>query len=126
LSRALADANIAHPTLVVDRARLLANADAAVATLAPSRLPLRLVVKSLPAFGLLDPLAERLGTRRYMVFNSAMLRQMMTQRADADLLLGKPLPITDAANLIGAAPAPQWLIDTPARLRAYVDAARAR
>ena len=63
LSRALADANIAHPTLVVGHARLLANADAAAATLAPSRLPLRLVVKSLPAFGLLDPLAERLGAR---------------------------------------------------------------
>lgn len=126
LSRALANANIAHPTLVVDQSRLLANADAAAATLAPSGLPLRLVVKSLPSFGLLDPLAERLNTRRYMVFNSAMLRQMMTRRADADLLLGKPLPIADAANLIGAEPAPQWLIDTPARLRAYADAARAR
>lgn len=126
LSRALADANIAHPTLVVDHARLLANADAAAATLAPSRLPLRLVVKSLPAFGLLDPLAERLNTQRYMVFNSAMLRQMMTQRPRADLLLGKPLPIADAANFIGAAPAPQWLIDTPARLTAYADVARVK
>ncbi len=130
LSRALADANIAHPTLVVDRARLLANADAAAATLAPSGLPLRLVVKSLPAFALLDPLAARLNTNRYMVFNGAMLQQMIEQRPSADLLLGKPLPIREAAPFIGAgaAPAasPQWLIDTPERLAAYVEAARAR
>lgn len=130
LSRALAQANIAHPVLVVDSARLRANADAAAATLAAHRLPLRLVVKSLPAFALLDPLAERLRTNRYMVFNGAMLRHMIAQRPDADLLLGKPLPIREAAAFIGAgdaAPAasPQWLIDTPERLRAYIEAARA-
>lgn len=125
LSRALADAGVARPTLVVDRARLLANADAATATLAPSRLPLRLVVKSLPAFGLLDPLAERLNTNRYMVFNGAMLQHMIARRAGADLLLGKPLPIREAADFIGAGASPQWLIDTPARLRAYIEMARA-
>ncbi len=129
LSRALAAAGIAHPTLVVDRTRLLANADAAAATLAPSRLPLRLVVKSLPALGLLDPLAQRLTTNRYMVFNGAMLQQMIAQRPGADLLLGKPLPIAEAAHLIGAGHAnntsPQWLIDTPQRLQSYIAAARA-
>lgn len=127
LSRALAAAGIAHPTLVVDRARLLANADAAATTLATSRLPLRLVVKSLPSFGLLDPLAARLNTNRYMVFNGAMLRQMLAERPNSDLLLGKPLPIREAAAFIGANGAgPQWLIDTPDRLRAYIETARAR
>lgn len=126
LSRALAEAGLARPTLVVDRARMLANADAAATTLAPSGLPVRLVVKSLPAFGLLDQLAHRLRTNRYMVFNGAMLRQMIDARPDADLLLGKPLPIAEARAFIGAAAAsPQWLIDTPERLRDYIDAARA-
>lgn len=130
LSRALRDAGIARPTLIVDRARMLANADAAAATLAPSQLPLRLVVKSLPAFGLLDPLAERLNTNRYMVFNGAMLQTMTASRPDANLLLGKPLPIGEAAPFIeagGASPAssPQWLIDTVERLRAYIERARA-
>ncbi|MBL8538681.1 MAG: alanine racemase [Hyphomonadaceae bacterium] len=131
LSRALAAAGIARPTLIVDRARMLANADAAAATLAPSGLPLRLVVKSLPAFGLLDPLAERLRTHRYMVFNGATLREMIAARPASDLLLGKPLPTREAAAIIGLgagspAGSPQWLIDTPARLREYIEAARGR
>lgn len=126
VSRALAEAGLARPTLVVDRARMLANADAAAAVLADSGLALRLVVKSLPAFGLLDPLAERLRTNRYMVFNGAMLRQMIERRPQADLLLGKPLPVREAAPLIAMGPraAPQWLIDTPARLADYIEAAR--
>lgn len=126
MSRALSEAGVAHPVLIVDKTRMLANADAAAATLAPQRLPLRLVVKSLPAFGLLDPLAERLQTQRYMVFNGAMLREMIARRPQSDLLLGKPLPIAEASALIGAEPAPQWLIDTPERLSAYLNVARAR
>jgi D-serine deaminase-like pyridoxal phosphate-dependent protein len=130
LSRALSEAGLTRPTLVVDRARMLANADAAAATLAESGLPVRLVVKSLPAFGLLDPLAERLRTNRYMVFNGAMLRNMIEQRPGADLLLGKPLPVREAAEFIApsATPAvrPQWLIDTSERLAAYIEIARAR
>jgi D-serine deaminase-like pyridoxal phosphate-dependent protein len=131
MSRALAQAGLAHPTLVVDRAHMLANADAAAQTLAQSGMPVRLVVKSLPAFGLLDPLAERLRTNRYMVFNGAMLREMIARRPNADLLLGKPLPIAEAAPFIatsrGSSPAagPQWLIDTPERLAVYVETARA-
>ncbi|MDX2275306.1 MAG: alanine racemase [Hyphomonadaceae bacterium] len=130
LSQALAEAGLAHPVLVVDRARMLANADAAAAALAASGLPLRLVVKSLPSFGLLDPLAERLRTKRYMVFNGAMLRQMIERKPNADLLLGKPLPIAEAAPILATAPrnAPslQWLIDSPQRLDAYIEVARAQ
>ncbi|GAM99974.1 L-gulono-1,4-lactone oxidase [alpha proteobacterium U9-1i] len=132
LSRALADAGIARPTLIVDRTRVLANVDAAMNVLAPSALPVRVVVKSLPAFGLIDPIARRLGTNRFMVFNGAMLAHMIEHRPAADMLLGKPLPIREAAPFIaasraGGAPAtlPQWLIDTPERLTAYIAAARA-
>jgi D-serine deaminase-like pyridoxal phosphate-dependent protein len=131
LSRALAEAGLARPTLVVDRARMLANVAAAAATLAPSGLPVRIVVKSLPAFGLIDPVAERLRTNRFMVFNGAMLAHMIEHRPSADLLLGKPLPVREAAPFIargraGGAASPQWLIDTPERLAAYVEVARAQ
>lgn len=132
VSRALADAGLARPTLVIDRRRMHANADAVINTLAPSGLPVRVVVKSLPAFGLIDPIAARLGTNRFMVFNGAMLSEMIKLRPATDLLLGKPLPIREAARFIaasraGGAPAslPQWLIDTPERLAAYIEAARA-
>ena len=63
-----------------------------------------------------------------MVFNGAMLRHMIEQHPAADLLLGKPLPIREAAPYISAARAggppatlPQWLIDTAERLAAYIE-----
>lgn len=130
LSAALRKAGIAHPVLVIDRARLDHNIAAAKAALAVRALPLRVVVKSLPAQSLIDHVAKGMGTKRFMVFNGAMLATMAV-RPDADLLLGKPLPalqyakFLDAAGL-EAAERVQWLIDTPQRLRQYAEIASAR
>jgi D-serine deaminase-like pyridoxal phosphate-dependent protein len=133
LSEALTRARIAQPTLVVDRQRMLANADAALALLQPANLDVRIVVKSLPNPQILMDLSERLRTRRFMVFNGAMLGQMARLDAGADLLLGKPLPVEQMIQFhesgIGAtspAASPQWLIDTPERLIQYMQAARER
>lgn len=130
LSAALRRAGVAHPTLVIDRARLDLNIAAARETLQPKRLPLRVVVKSLPASGLIDHVARGMGTNRFMVFNGAML-EIMAARPDADLLLGKPLPATQYAEIVDkigaeAAGRVQWLIDTPSRLKQYADIAAAR
>lgn len=130
LSAALAKAGIAHPVLVIDRTRLDHNIGAAKAALAPHRLPLRVVVKSLPAPGLIDHVAAGIGTNRFMVFNGAMLTAMAA-RPGADLLLGKPLPAAQYAELIDAVGAEaagriQWLIDTPDRLKEYAAIAAAR
>src|SRR5690606_18998858 len=130
LSAALRRAGIAHPVLVVDRARLDRNIAAARTTLAPSRLPLRVVAKSLPAAGLIDHVARGMATNRLMVFNGAML-ETMAARPEADLLLGKPLPAAEFAGLVdklGAETASriQWLIDTPGRLKQYAAIAAAR
>jgi D-serine deaminase-like pyridoxal phosphate-dependent protein len=130
LSAALTRAGIAHPVLVVDQARLADNIVAARETLKPRGLPLRVVVKSLPAEGLIDTVAAGMATNRFMVFNGAML-DVMAPRANADLLLGKPLPAMEVAAVIDkvgaeAASRVQWLIDTPARLRQYADIAAAR
>lgn len=130
LSAALRKVGIAHPVLVVDRARLDRNIAATRATLKPSGLPLRVVVKSLPAAGLIDHVARGMATNRFMVFSGAML-EIMAARPDADLLLGKPLPEGEFASLvdkIGAETASriQWLIDTPARLKQYAAIAATR
>ncbi|MFT3976095.1 MAG: alanine racemase [Sphingomonas bacterium] len=130
LSAALRQAGIAHPVLVVDQARLDRNIAAARATLAPAKLPLRVVVKSLPAEGLIDHVARGVGTNRFMVFNGAML-ETMAARPDADLLLGKPLPAMEFAHFADKA-GPEatgrvrWLIDTPERLKQYAAIAAAR
>ncbi|MGH6651609.1 MAG: alanine racemase [Sphingopyxis sp.] len=130
LSAALRKAGIAHPVLVIDQARLDRNIAAAHSTLAPSRLALRVVVKSLPATGLIDHVARGMATNRFMVFNGAMLG-IMAARPDADLLLGKPLPEAEFAGFVDkvgaeAAGRIQWLIDTPARLGQYAAIAAAR
>ncbi|WP_374659879.1 alanine racemase [Phenylobacterium sp.] len=128
LSQALRKAGLAHPVLVIDQRRLDQNIATAREALAPKKLPLRIVVKSLPAQGLIDHVARGMATERFMVFNGSML-QTMAARPGADLLLGKPLPAAEFAEILARiGPEPmgriQWLIDTPQRLKAYAEIAK--
>lgn len=130
MSDALRQVGIAHPVLVIDQRRLDQNISAARTALAPRRLPLRVVVKSLPSLCLIDHVANGMKTNRFMVFNGAML-ETMAGRPDADLLLGKPLPVLQLAQFLDKVPPEaaarvQWLVDTPERLRQYADVAQAR
>jgi len=135
LSDALRTAGIARPALVIDRARLHANASALTRTLEGSRLATRIVVKSLPARQLLDDVATAVGTNRFMVFNGPMLLETARWRPHADLLLGKPLAALEVASVCdalaspefaGPGPGPQWLVDTPERIRQYAEIGKAR
>lgn len=132
LSRALRAAGIAHPVLVIDRRRLDANVDALRRTLSGTRLATRVVVKSLPSRPLIAAIADRIGTRRLMVFNGPMTLETARFRPDADLLLGKPLAAAEVAATCealravdGPAARPQWLVDTPGRIQAYAEVASA-
>lgn len=131
LSQALARAGVNRPVLVVDRQRLDANIQAVRASLAASGLPLRVVVKSLPAPRLIETIMDGMASERLMLFSEAMLEQVAPLRPGADILLGKPLPVEEFARFADRAGAEtaarvQWLIDTPQRLDAYVQAAKAR
>lgn len=133
LSAALAREGIARPVMVIDRGRLKRNIEAVRTTMSGSRLGVRVVVKSLPAAGLVAEIAEGLRTQRCMVFNGPMILDTMKSRPDADLLLGKPLAAAEVARILDAggggadgAPGPQWLADSPARLAEYATIARAR
>ncbi|HEX2493328.1 MAG TPA: alanine racemase [Steroidobacter sp.] len=133
LTRALRRARIAQPVIVIDRTRLRQNASAAARVLADKRLPLRVVVKSLPAPQLIDDVAAALQTQRYMVFNGVMLLETAKRGTQIDALLGKPLPVEAARQFYDAMSAaridysePQWLIDAPERLQQYAQLARER
>ena len=133
LSRALRDAGVARPVLVVDRARLRANISALRKTLEGSRLATRVVVKSLPARQLLDEIARGVNTNRFMVFNGPMTIEMARWRPDGELLFGKPLAaaevaeVCDGLNALDApGPGPQWLVDTPERIHQYAEIAKSR
>ncbi|OHX20211.1 DSD1 family PLP-dependent enzyme [Chromobacterium sphagni] len=129
LSAALRQAGIGTPTLVLDRERLHANARQILRNL-NGRLPLRVVVKSLPCPALLEEVAGLAGTQRQMLFSLPQLLAMARQ--DRDILLGKPLPAPAALAFYrqfdgrGFQPERQlqWLVDTPQRLAQYRELAR--
>lgn len=133
ISAALKRAGIAQPTLVIDRQRLDANIKTVREALAPTRLALRIVTKSLQAPALLQAVMTGTGTNRLMVFNGVMLDEMVRSQPASDVLLGRPLPAMQVDAFLqrhadSPVPAahPQWLVDSPKRLHQYVAVAQAR
>ncbi|MEL6637348.1 MAG: alanine racemase, partial [Bacteroidota bacterium] len=133
LNRSLKEYHRAIPFLLIDLDRVDGNAALFKANL-PPKVPPRLVVKSLPAPQLLQYLANRLDTHRYMVFHQPFLSALTTILDDqADVLLGKPMPLKTAAYFYRNLPHPtttfnpftqvQWLIDTVERARQYLQLA---
>lgn len=137
LQRELQQHGAMRPSLVIDLDRLDHNIDQVVQSLRRSGKHLRIVEKSLPSPQLLAYIAQRAGTRRLMSFHQPFLNQDAVNMPDADILLGKPLPVGSAAWFYrqhgalaadGAGFDPQrqlqWLIDTPARLQQYLELAQ--
>ncbi len=125
LSGALDRAGLPRPTLVIDGARLNQNIDVLTGHLA-GNYDYRVVAKSLPSLPLLKHVMTRAQTRRLMVFHQPFLNLIASELADADLLLGKPMPIAAAARFyeqhVGSLEPSrqlQWLVDSQARLVQY-------
>lgn len=121
-----------RPCLLIDLDRLDHNIDLVVASVAkrPGR-HYRIVEKSLPSPGLIEYVMRRAGSRRVMSFHQPFLNHDAARFADADILLGKPLPARSAERFyrelkgsFDPARQLQWLIDTPDRLAQYLDLAR--
>ncbi len=55
-------------------------------------LKARLVVKSLASLDLLKLLSEQLNTQRFMVFHQPHIVSILENFAEANILLGKPMP----------------------------------
>jgi D-serine deaminase-like pyridoxal phosphate-dependent protein len=132
LNRTLRAQHVDHPVLLVDLDRLdrnIARLKKSVGV-APAK-GYRIVVKSLPSPGLIDYVAKAAGTNLFMAFHRPFLNALAALRPDADILLGKPMPV-DAArqfyaeNQGGFRPETQlqWLIDSHARLLQYQRLAR--
>ena len=131
LQAALKRAGVAQPTLVVDIRRLASNIATVRRALAPTKLALRVVSKSLPAPKLLDAVLAGTGSDKLMVFNGVMLDEMVAHHPEADVLLGRPLPAMQVADFVrrhanspAASARPQWLADSPPRLKQYAEIAR--
>lgn len=130
LSLALDHAGMAKPTLIVDKAKLLANVETLKQHIG-DRFNYRVVAKSLPSIGLLKTIMGAADTHRLMLFHQPFLSQVADQLPDSDVLMGKPMPVAAAATFyknhthgdFNAATQLQWLLDTPERLQQYAELA---
>lgn len=116
-----------RPVLVVDRSRLHHNIDVIAGSVGPDRT-YRVVVKSLPSVPLLGAVMARARTRALMVFHQPFLNAIAAAFPDADVLMGKPMPVNAVRTFYRTLPADsafdparqvQWLVDTPERLAQY-------
>ena len=130
LSDALDEASLATPRLVVDRELLRAN----IKTLGQhidGRFAYRIVAKSLPSIPLLQEVMRESGSRRLMLFHQPFVNRVAESIPEADVLLGKPMPVAAAAAFYRQRPANgfdatrqlRWLLDTPERVSQYAQLA---
>jgi D-serine deaminase-like pyridoxal phosphate-dependent protein len=120
-----------HPVMLIDTQRMAHNIDALAASVGPDKT-YRVVVKSLPSVPLLERVMQRAGTSSLMVFHQPFLNAVAERFPEADVLLGKPMPVAAARTFYrkvdprryDASRRVQWLIDTPERLRQYQALAR--
>lgn len=133
LNQNLRRQGIDRPVLVIDLDRLDRNIDRVVQSVAvaPGKT-YRIVVKSVPAPALVDYIARRAKTRALMCFHRPFLQAMATLRPDADILMGKPMPVSAARTFYAQHQGSfqpekqlQWLMDTDARLQQYLALAKA-
>lgn len=132
LDRALKEAGIAQPVLVIDRERLNANIDIVKSRLVHGKA-LRIVDKSLPILPLIAHLMARLETRRIMSFHLPIARAVLSAFSDCEILFGKPMPAPGLRHML-ASICPEerqdfcrravLLVDSAVRLAAYAEIAR--
>lgn len=116
-----------RPVMLIDLDRLDHNIDVVMQSVKRGSKHLRLVEKSLPSPGLLAYITKRAGTQRLMSFHQPFLNHDALAFPEADMLMGKPLPVQSAELFYQTHKGPfdpsrqlQWLLDTPERLQHYL------
>ena len=121
---------IATPQLIVDEAALKQNIQHVQVRLTHAQhLKPRLVVKSLACLDLLKMLSEQINTQRFMLFHQPHIIAILENFAEADILLGKPMPAQAVHHFYEqhsqwSDAKIQWLVDTEQRLQQYLEIAQ--
>lgn len=122
----------AKPSLLIDLDELDKNI-AELKSLVNEGADYRVVVKSLPSLDLLKYVMQGASTNKLMVFHQPFLNLIVQQVPSADILLGKPMPVTAARHFYTTADLSsgfdpeiqiQWLVDSPQRLAQYLSLAK--
>lgn len=131
ISNALAIAGRHYPTLVIDKERLDYNLNQLMQVI-DQGFAYRIVAKSLPSIPMLRYIMQRTGTNRLMSFHLPFVCHVVKHIPQADILLGKPMPVAAARQFYqwfsqqpksDFDPAVQlhWLVDSEARLKQYAE-----
>jgi len=134
LNQTLKNYNRAIPCLLIDLDQLDKNIATLKANINP-KAAFRIVVKSLPCIELIDYLMQKAPTQKLMVFHQPFLTDLAARLdQQADILLGKPMPIKTASYFYDNLPDNpkdfnpyrqiQWLVDTDQRIQEYIELAK--
>lgn len=115
-----------RPVMLIDIERMQHNIDTLTTSVGKDKT-YRVVVKSLPSVPLLGEVMTRANTNALMVFHQPFLNAIAEAYPDADVLMGKPMPVAAVRTFyreLGGGPYDaagkvQWLIDTQDRLLQY-------
>jgi len=116
-----------RPTLLIDLDRFDRNCTRLIKSL-PTNKNYRIVDKSLPSVDMIKHVMQHTGTKRVMCFHQPFVNVLADQIPDADLLIGKPMPVKAAETFYRTLDSRgnfnpehqlQWLIDTQERLLQY-------
>jgi len=129
LSRALVQAGVHQPALIIDKQRLDTNLDHLLNVI-QTGFDYRIVAKSLPSIPLLSYIMEKSGSNRLMSFHLPFLFHVVKNLPHADILLGKPMSVAAARQfyqwhqtLVGTSFNSEnqlhWLVDSFERLQQY-------
>lgn len=128
LSETLKHNNIGKPSLVVDKTLMASNIETLSRHL-QGRFDYRIVAKSLPSIEMLKWIMSKANTKKLMVFHQPFLNAVAQDIPNADVLMGKPMPIAavktfyndlqKSPSAFNAEQQLQWLVDSPARLKQY-------
>ncbi len=127
LEKALVQAGLYKPTLVIDRNRLDANLET-ISSAIPSKKFLRLVDKSLTSLSLLNYVMDKWQTHKIMSFHLPLAQAVLKANPTVEILFGKPMPVKALEVMIKETPATEvehffrqttWLIDSCDRFKQY-------
>ena len=130
LDNSLKQAGIHYPSLIIDKQRLDQNIDHLLQVINQG-YQLRIVAKSLPSVPMLRYIMRRTGSNRLMSFHLPFLIHLIQEIPEADILLGKPMPIRavkafydwkqTSLSSFNDSQQLQWLVDSLERLQEYQD-----
>lgn len=134
LNKELKNYHRAIPCLLVDLDILDQNITVLKNSIHP-KSDLRIVVKSLPSFELLQYIMQKTNSTKLMVFHQPFLTDLASKlNNDVDILLGKPMPIKTAEYFYNNLPQQhngfnpftqiKWLLDTEKRIEEYISLAK--